>query len=139
MLKKYIKNYFIFYLEGLTGYFGWFAFRVDRIYILIYFLLFLYVFLSDKSDLKLTNKIALFLCNCIIIVGVFAAMYLFWSDYKLGFVEGVQGRYFIPLLIPIILSVLPKKSYIKINQNILYGTISVLLLQMLIILILGYY
>lgn len=133
------KNYFIFYLEGLTGYFGWFAFRVDRIYILIYFLLFLYVFLSEKSDLKLTNKIALFLCNCIIIVGVFAAMYLFWSDYKLGFVEGVQGRYFIPLLIPIILSVLPKKSYIKINQNILYGTISVLLLQMLIILILGYY
>lgn len=133
------KNYFIFYLEGLIGYFGWFAFRVDRIYILVYFLLFLYAFLGENSKLKTINKIFLMICNIVMIVGIFAAMYLFWSDYKLPFVEGVQGRYLIPLVVPIIISLIPRKNKIKVDDKIIYSSISVLLLQMMIMLIISYY
>lgn len=133
------KNYFIFYLEGLVGFFGWFAFRVDRIYILVYFLLFLYAFLGEKSSLKKNYRIILTITNLIIIVGIFVAMYLFWSDYKLLYVEGVQGRYFIPIIVSLLIGLIPDKNKIKVNKNIIYSSITILLLQMILLLIIGYY
>ena len=44
---------------------------------------------------------------------VFASMYFGFTEYKLLHVEGVQGRYFIPLLIPILLLTINNKKIMK--------------------------
>ena len=66
-------------------------------------------------------------------------MYIYWSDYKLPYVEGVQGRYFIPLLIPFAIILMPKEKKIIVDSKVLYTCINILLLQFMLVLILWFY
>lgn len=134
-----IKVKGMFYLDGLVGYFGWFKFKISNKYILVYLLLFIYAILGEKSNLKLKNKIFPFLGVCASLACIFGGMYLYWSDYMLPYVEGVQGRYFFPLLIPLIILLIPKKNKYKINNKIIYTSINILLLQYILTLTLYYY
>lgn len=129
----------MFYLNGLIGYFGWFRFKVSDKYILFYLLLFIYAIFGESSKLKFKNKIFLLGGICISIVATFGAMYLYWSDYMLPYVEGVQGRYFIPLLIPFVMLFIPKTKKYVINDKIIFSSINILLLQYILTLVLWYY
>ena len=129
----------LFYIQGLTGFFGWFSFKVSDIFIWVYILLFTYVILSEESTLDLKRRLLILVSILTSIAGIFAAMYLFWSDYKLPYVEGVQGRYFIPLLIPLALIIIPHRKKIRINESLLYTIINIILLQFMLVIILWFY
>ena len=55
-----------------------------------------------KITLKKYQKIIMFLIVLIIIALIFTSLYIQWSDNELPYIDGVQGRYFLPIL-PLIL------------------------------------
>ena len=76
----------------------------------------------------------------LIIIGViFGALYLGWSSYKLPYVEGVQGRYLLPLLVPLTLILMPKKEKIQLKNNTVYTYISMMLLAFIATILISYY
>ena len=129
----------VFYIRGLVGYFSWFSFKVNDLYFIIYLVLFLYVIFSEKNIISTKQRLILLISILISVIGIFGAMYLLWSGYKLSLVEGVQGRYFIPLIVPTFICFIPKKIKIKKDDKFLYSAINVLLLQLILVLIVWYY
>ena len=134
-----IKCNTLIYIRGIVGHFGWFTFKVNDIFILIYFLIIIYIINCEKSIISKKNKIMLLSCILISVIAIFGAMYLLWTDYRGLVVDGVQGRYFIPLLIPLIICVIPKNPKFKLDNNILYSVINVCLLQLILILLAWFY
>jgi uncharacterized membrane protein len=134
-----IKLKGMFYLNGIVGYFGWFKFKISDKYILVYLLLFIYVILGEKSNLKVNDRIKILLGVILSISLICFAMYIYWSDYMLLYVEGVQGRYFIPLLLPLALVFISKNNKYNIDSKIVYSVINILLLQYVLTLVLWYY
>ncbi len=72
----------------------------------IYFAMFIYVvilFLFDSSSkngkCNYIFKISVFLIVFLIICGIYTALYIVWSPIGNDIIEGVQGRYFIPILV----------------------------------------
>ena len=83
---------------------------------------------SEKYKFSKKDNIIFAIICLIEILGVVAAMYLGWTQAKQTVVEGVQGRYFLPIL-PLICIILSKNKIgceIK-NKNIKYIIISIIL------------
>lgn len=129
----------LFYIRGLVGFFGWFAFKISDLYFVIYLALFLYLLFSESNILSSRQRRLLFGMVLLSILGIFGAMYLLWSPYKTLIVEGVQGRYFIPLLVPLMMAFIPRETVIKKDDNILFSSINVLLLEFILVLIIWYF
>ena len=134
-----IKFHSVFYIRGLIGYFGWFAFKINDLYFIVYLLFALYVIFSEKSSFSKKSRLIIFIFAFVSFVAIFGAMYLLWSDYKSKLVFGVQGRYFIPLIIPFMISLVPSKRFFTRNDNIIFSVINVLLLQFILILTVWYF
>ena len=108
-----------FYSES-TNYFsemigGWNTITV--ISVIIFIMIMLITFCNfdkqNKYSLLKKDKIILGVIAAIEIGAVFAAMYLSWTQARQIVIEGVQGRYFIPVL-PIVL-ILINKNIINLN------------------------
>lgn len=127
------------YLNGIIGFFGWFAFKISDIYIYIYALLLLYTILGDENKLKNTNKAVLFIITLGCLIGIFGAMYLCCSVPKSAYVDGVQGRYILPLIIPFSLCIMPKKRKYDINNKNIYSAINIILLQVILTFAIWFY
>ncbi len=88
------------YLEGFVGKFGWLFVPLPGWLIgVFYVMLFFIVFFDCKSPLKISLYqrgifIMLFLLGYMLIQ---TAMYISWNTVSGGFIDGVQGRYFIPM------------------------------------------
>ena len=133
------KTCTIFYIRGLVGYFGWFAYHINDVYIAVYFLLFWYICNGEASTLSNKNKLILFISVFISVFGCFLAMYLFSTNYKASYIEGVQGRYFIPLIIPFVISFMGKKEKKNVENKNIYYVINILLFQFIMSLAIWYY
>lgn len=130
----------LFYIRGLIGYFGWFIYKIPNIYIIAYFFYFLYLIFSNENiKAKKIYKIINILAILIAFSAIFAAMYFWYSESKLYYVDGVQGRYFISLLMPIFLLLMPKKQIIKNDLKINYSFINLILFSFTIMLLMWYY
>jgi len=119
---------FSLYLFEMIG--GWNTIELISITILVILLfeMFLKVEESEKYKFDKKDKIVFGIICLIEILGVVAAMYLGWTQAKQTVVEGVQGRYFLPV-IPLICIILSKNKIgceIK-NKNIKYIIISIIL------------
>lgn len=128
------KFNFKFYMESLFGYFSWFRFKINSLTIFTYIIIYLYVILGEKSVLqnRINDKIWIFISNLVMIAAIFGSMYLCWSAYGLNYVDGVQGRYFIPIIGLISLLLISKKRRINVNNNTLYSFINLVLFEYVI-------
>ena len=99
----------------------------------------------DKIKINGKFKILLIIYILFIIISVYSAMYINWTPaingHKIGEadISGVQGRYFLPILLPILLLFSNKKikrySFIeKIRNNIFMPCIVILLVSTMTIL-----
>lgn len=139
----------VFYLRGIVGYFGWFRFRLSDFTVIMCLVLFgilafseneIIKFSKKKESSKLNYKKIMVIISVLISIGaIFLSMYLCWSEYKLPYVDGVQGRYFMPILAIIVLLFVPKVKKIKFRQVDLYSFINILLLQYVIYTITFFY
>lgn len=98
---------------------------------LILFLTLLYIFLTNGSDfekIKGKERAVILVLVLIICAMIYGAMYLTFTEVGSSSVEGVQSRYFIPLLFPIFIVLLPRIKFISAAENKEYTVISIILI-----------
>ena len=107
------------YLYGAIGAnLGWLNINVPHLKItILLFLLILSVYFEDNSQ---EMKRVEWIYTLIITLGVYfltiVALYLIWSSVGSEVVSGVQGRYFVPILILPALCLARKNNYVKIKN-----------------------
>lgn len=93
---------------------GYYTVRVFLPYIYALILLFLFsLFTENKKQLKFKNillYVFIFLSTCILMC---ASLYIQWTPLRSDVIDGIQGRYFIPLLFILSLFVTNKKITFK--------------------------
>lgn len=90
-------------------------------YILLFMVLF--VFLTDNKGNELTKKYrsAIVIIDLGVIALIWTALYLSYSSVGANTIEGVQGRYFLPLLFPLLICLQPKNIISKIKPKLENG------------------
>lgn len=95
-----------FYFMSLTGCLGQLDCNLPVAICYIIFLIGIFILITEFSQvkisvrLKLLNVLSLIVC----IYLIFAGTYIIWTSHTVGigatYIDGVQGRYFIPLILP---------------------------------------
>ena len=101
---------------------GAFAINLPVMMVYVYLIITVCLFTqNDDSVMKLPSAVKHYLMLILlVIVGlIFTSLYLQWTPYKGTTVEGVQGRYFIPILLlaPFIATRSGKKNQSLISNN----------------------
>ncbi|MFQ6792511.1 MAG: DUF2142 domain-containing protein [Thomasclavelia sp.] len=118
MLSNTIQKYGDFYAISFVGDLGWLNININLISYWLYIIMLLVTAVFSKVDcfniLKRLWMIFIGLClGALVILG----LYLQWTTVGNMFAEGVQGRYFIPCVIMILLAISGIfKNSIKINH-----------------------
>lgn len=113
------------WLEEMVGSkLGWaMDIEVPRILILgLLITLFLFLILSDyKEEYKIqkTERILLFIIGLGTIALIFTSLYVQWTPVANMLVNGIQGRYFLPLISVFLLLASNRKYAVKFNYNYL--------------------
>lgn len=97
-----IYKYFSYYIFGLVG--GslcHFDVGLSDLFTFTILLLVILVCIFDTTKLKKYEKLYFGIIFLIVFLLIYTSLYVQWSPVGLDYVNGVQGRYFIPLLIPI--------------------------------------
>ena len=76
--------------------------------LLIAFLIFFFITDNFNNKLKAKHRITILSISSAIIILIWTALYLSFNEVGATIIKGVQGRYFLPLLLPILLSLQPK-------------------------------
>jgi len=103
-LLAYTIHHIPEYIAGVIGYLGWLDTLMPSVYYLIMFGVLVLAFLAETSVAPRLpkNVTAIFLCAGFAgIALVFLVEYLIWTPVGAPGIYGVQGRYFIPLLIAV--------------------------------------
>jgi len=118
------------YLQCLVGVFGYHYYALPNFVYALYFLGFLIFsfFYESEIDLNKKDKRIIFSLILLFILCTFLIFYCMANQVGSPTIDGVQGRYFIPL-IPLILFILPKRKTIK--NNILANSIKSVYLSLL--------
>ena len=107
----------MFYVNSLIGFaLCYFNVNISLILIFMYIILLIYAFIVD-NDKKIDSKdklLSLIICISTILL-IFTSLYIQWTPVGKNMIDGVQGRYFIPILLP--LSILCKNVSIYRKEN----------------------
>lgn len=105
MLMDTVVHSWQFYLKGAIGYAGWFTVPISTslMWIATATICAWLAIGARQFDWRNRWAIASFtvglLACAISIIGIFLSMYLYWSHGGRNIIEGVQGRYFIPIIV----------------------------------------
>lgn len=105
ILFRTINTYFEYYLFSLFGEgLGHFNLQASPIYVISSFLIMAFLILMNdeenkKKNVNLLTRIVSFGILLVVSVLIFTSIYITWNFVGSIRVEGVQGRYFLPLLI----------------------------------------
>lgn len=118
LITNTFNNYFEYYIYTFAGKsLGWLNIEIPSLYITIYiFILLIVPFLNDESfELSKNEKkisiIIYIICFCAILGG----LYLLWSPVGSNVVTGVQGRYFVPINLLLLLCLIKKHRNLDIK------------------------
>ena len=130
-IKTFAKDLIVngeMYIKAAVGQdLGWLNIKIPPICILAYIILLLYSIIieNNQTEIKTLDKIWIEMICLGIVVLVQMAMYTSFTPIGANFIGGVQGRYFIPILLLQILCFTKKNNYIKTkNPEIIVTTIS---------------
>jgi uncharacterized membrane protein len=115
------------FIRGMFGYFGWLIVPLPILFVIVAaFTLYFSIKLRQKGEMKLSDltfkqRNTLRLTSIAVFAGVSilisTALYIYWSNYKSTFADGIQGRYYVAilplLLLPFIRSRAPKQNNLK--------------------------
>ncbi|PXW23663.1 DUF2142 domain-containing protein [Paraburkholderia caballeronis] len=92
-----------FYFESFVGILGWLDTRMSPTYYAAARAMFVAVFVATMFQGRvserglLVNRLLIFVAVLLCVAMIFASLYLTWTPVGQRVVEGVQGRYFLPL------------------------------------------
>ena len=95
--------------------------------------------LSEESNLKLKYRLINIALIIILIGGIFLAMYLYWTPTGNTIIEGVQGRYFLPVLLLLMAMLTPKKRKIELEDDTIYSFINISMIIYICTLLFSFY
>lgn len=106
LIKNILSSYKIQVMR-MIGSLGLLDTRMPPLAVIVSLLNMIYIFVVDACtsniDIKWKDRLLYLICPIISVIGIYTAMYLLWTPVKNGiggnFIDGVQGRYFIPLLL----------------------------------------
>lgn len=128
------------YIISLIGNFGWLRFPLDFRFIFMYYIVIIVTLLSSSSIFKnIKPRIYILLIIIFIISAICGGMYLEWTDYRFPYVIGVQGRYFIPILLPLFLVLIPKKAKLDVKSETIYTFINIMFIIFIASMLVNYY
>lgn len=119
LVYRTIKMQGVYYIKTFVGYFGWLNAIAPNYIIILSSITFIFLILnkSGKYNLKLWDRFIYFSIGGVLILILFILLYK-WNgaDYTKVkyFVGSIQGRYFYPFIIPIMLSL----SFDKLKVNL---------------------
>lgn len=100
--------------QGMGQMLGWINIRTSFTVLVFYLLLILWVWMLDNDTKKINissgSKALLFGAAAFTILLIYLSLYIQWSAYHNNTIAGIQGRYFLPLLFPLLLSLKPAAS-----------------------------
>lgn len=100
--------------QGMGQMLGWINIRTSFTVLVFYLLLILWVWMLDNDTKKINissgSKALLFGAATFTILLIYLSLYIQWSAYHNNTIAGIQGRYFLPLLFPLLLSLKPAAS-----------------------------
>ncbi len=99
----------------------------------MYLIMLIFSVFLEKSDISLSNwQKVISLLLVIVMVGLIAvAMYLGWTVPGAEIIEGIQGRYFLPFAILVLLCCIPKNKCLKFKYTVPVYAILIILLNLL--------
>ena len=128
-----------FYIQSFVGFFGWLNFAMHPIFKFAMLGIVIGILGSQKNILCQKQRLFLLSSISIIGLGIFLALYFAWTPYKYVFIDGVQGRYFIPLFIPLALALTTPRQRWLLSNETLYSYITIALIQYILILVVYLY
>ena len=72
---------------------------------------------ADVMDYTLSkgNRVFLFSCMFLIMILICTSIYVQWTAAGSDIIYGIQGRYFLPILVPLLLAIRPAYKYVATN------------------------
>ena len=118
----------------MIGVLGWQDTPLDFINYILYPILIYLALKLDKDNFKFTKwQFSIILFDVIFsVISIFTCMYLMWSGVGSGIIYGLNGKYFIPIMIPIFLLFKNKLKYDIKQDEIIKLIICIILILVLI-------
>lgn len=117
-----ISHKYLEYITGVVGKFGWADTNFPLPFVVVYFYSMIVIAFSEGAFFHKFNwkkHLLVFLISMLVLAGVFGGMYIYWTSYpQFGgvgarVIEGVQGRYLLPLLPLLVLICSSKLSLVS--------------------------
>lgn len=110
---------------------GWLNITTSFTLLLIFGIIILIFFFLD-NDIATVNftrmtRVTLFCVSAVIILATFASLYIQWTSYHAETISGIQGRYFLPLLLPMLLALKPPVKMLNGSGLQLYKFVPIVL------------
>lgn len=115
-LKKTMDKSFVTYIKEFLGIsLGWLNITVHEGSILIYLVLLVISPFLEKhnNELSKKQKLILFMIFLVTLLLIMVALYIGWTKDGEEIIDGVQGRYFIPIIILILLCMCYKEKNVQ--------------------------
>lgn len=121
--------------QMLGGLLGWLEIEIPWVFILGFLLLLIYTAMRKEHEAQLIKngeRIYIILMALGVVALSVVGMLLNWTSNSLLVVEGVQGRYFLPALVPIMLALRTRKNCVSDNADY-NAAMCVVILQLFIV------
>ena len=110
-------NYYLWTMLGSQM--GWLNVSINAVILFIYILLIIIIPLYDEDNRKEDIVLRYFMIAVVAIIALltFTSIYVQWTAVGATVVSGIQGRYFISLLVPFLLFIRPKNMMINGSES----------------------
>lgn len=99
IIFRTIKNKILFYLKGIVGIeLCYFDVVISKIFMIIFYPILLFNIIVNNYKLDKKNIFLLIFIIFSVIMLIFTSLYVQWTPLKNVVIDGVQGRYLIPIL-----------------------------------------
>lgn len=107
----------LYLMQSIGSRLLWHEISTPVIYLLLYIITITFSVMNDSYKIKNSTKlnfIATFLLSTVVIE---LAMYILWTTIGASDVDGIQGRYYIPINILLLLIFIPKKRLVNVSEE----------------------
>ena len=119
VMFRTIYEYSQMYVSGFIGEsLCWYDVAISNFFTKIISSILIIVLVLDTSKINYKDKILNFIATFFVILLIFTSEYLTWTEVGSKTISGIQGRYFIPLIIPLL--VLFNFNNLRYNLNKIY-------------------